>query len=982
MASRIPASVLSGHERSVISATFSADGRSVWSASVDGTLRCSDAYNGRCICVTRYAASPGRDVALNGSIRQVAAISSDGFLVAYGTGDRCINVADARTGEIKATFNGHTDVVTAVAFSRDGHYVASGSHDNTARVWHARSGVCRFVFHGHSAPVTAVAFSRDGSMIASAFDKRVHLWNGLTGDNIRSFSGQHTGGLIICLAFSPNCHTLAAGGSAVQLWNVDQGTSLTTSGYAGLRVHAVAFSPDGCTFATAGNDKGVHLWETSTCKCKLSLLGQAYVPVTLAFSPNARTILAGCDDGKVRIWDVADVTRVTALEAMASVPRGPRISPTITAAHGPQKRANASVTKTPLLGQPPGPSPRTVPPTYAQAARATSLTKGTTASAPSTGAAPVTRTPATAMPSQKSPASASAASAPVAAAVSVCTPVSVAPPQPPRDVTTPKEQSHDTTPQVRDTIAVGPPQQPTAAESPLAVPGSTPAGTQIAGLSSWGKALESQKRPREEDSFTFQRNSRAVRPRTETERNLADGANSTPSEITVGAAHANVIAAVSNVLAKMPEMSRDPAVKVVRAPEAAAAAQRPAYADGDRGNRRITELEQTVAALKASAVRGAAVLEEKQRRIAVLEKNVAALTAQRMSIEEEKNRLSSELDKAVASVDAKLVAGAEERKRRIAELESTVSAQATREKTALDEKNRRIIDLERSLASLDAQRLAEEGEKNSRIAELEAAVWAQRTRGVAYMDEKPSSKRELEEAVAALNARTAELDGMRSCVAELEAKRAQGVAAVAEKHVRILELEGSIASITAQRLSDMESMNNRISELEATVDAKTRRIVELETTVVALNERNAADLDENARRIAELEEAVAAAGVASDTGVARPPKKYADLQLMCDRLQGKPSALLGLSAQALLELSHSITQHKVAVEAAHAAAIKDTTDGGRECAVCFEREPNTVLIAKGRRVCNHVFCETCAEVAKLCPSCRTPVEKRMRLYIP
>jgi WD40 repeat protein len=61
--------------------------------------------------------------------------SPDGTMLASSSGDRTVNVWDARTGKLKQSLIGHLDDVSSVAFSADGQWVMSGSSDKTIRLW-------------------------------------------------------------------------------------------------------------------------------------------------------------------------------------------------------------------------------------------------------------------------------------------------------------------------------------------------------------------------------------------------------------------------------------------------------------------------------------------------------------------------------------------------------------------------------------------------------------------------------------------------------------------------------------------------------------------------------------------------------------------------------------------------------------------------------------------------------------------------------
>jgi WD40 repeat protein len=71
------------------------------------------------------------------------------------------------------------------------------------------------------------------------------------------------------------------------------------------QILSVAFSPDGRTLALAHQDGAIKLWDIATQREVLTLAGHTDIVDAVAFAPDGNTLGSLSDDGTVRLWRAA-----------------------------------------------------------------------------------------------------------------------------------------------------------------------------------------------------------------------------------------------------------------------------------------------------------------------------------------------------------------------------------------------------------------------------------------------------------------------------------------------------------------------------------------------------------------------------------------------------------------------------------------------------------------------------------------------------
>jgi WD40 repeat protein/uncharacterized caspase-like protein len=262
-----------------------------------------------------------------GVAANAVAFSSDGKLVLTGGEDGTASLWDLSRAARVLVLRGHTARVTAVAISPDRERLVTGGFDSTVRVWDTATGKELTRCKGEGI-VYSVAFAPDGKTVLSGGFDTARVWDVATGKEVHAYSTLAKNDFsrqdnVKSAAFSPDGKWIARGGSTSGLTVWDTATKSKLAPYdrkfipgAGIsNVGCVAFSADGKNLATIEGDK-IEIRDPATGRitggfnrfyrpARPGIGGGEFNPDRtncLAFSPDGKSLLLGCQGGSVELW--------------------------------------------------------------------------------------------------------------------------------------------------------------------------------------------------------------------------------------------------------------------------------------------------------------------------------------------------------------------------------------------------------------------------------------------------------------------------------------------------------------------------------------------------------------------------------------------------------------------------------------------------------------------------------------------------------
>lgn len=207
---------------------------------------------------------------------------------------------------------GHPGGVSQVAFSPDGALLAAGGSSPVVTVWSLADRKVRHVLKG-GGHHGVLAFRPDGKFLSTgSTDGKIRVWD-LSDGTLKADFDHVSPGLpvqyVYGLAYSPDGARLASSGgvhSVIRVWQPGTERLERSFGTYGSATFCLAFSPDGASLVAGSEDGKLRIHGFAGGSPAFDVAAHAGGVRCIAFSPDGKIVATGGVDKAARLWDYAD----------------------------------------------------------------------------------------------------------------------------------------------------------------------------------------------------------------------------------------------------------------------------------------------------------------------------------------------------------------------------------------------------------------------------------------------------------------------------------------------------------------------------------------------------------------------------------------------------------------------------------------------------------------------------------------------------
>lgn len=283
--------LLDGHTKPIYAVAYSPDGKFIYTASFDHTVKIWDRVTGQVL--RTFADHKNGVLAL--------AVSKNGQQFATAGLDRQIHLYDVPIREPLANGGLGGDAIGTVV-SPDGTLLVTADKGPLLRLWNGTNGQHLRDFPGLTAPITGVALSADlKHVVASTADGFVRVWDVAQGTLLSSLTVPSATAMDLA-ADGQFIATVGADG-ALRLNRRPLGPTRVLNGHS-QPVSGLALSKDGKQAVTVSADQSVRLFDVLQAKELKAFAGQPGAATALAVTSDFDQLATGSATGQLKFWKI------------------------------------------------------------------------------------------------------------------------------------------------------------------------------------------------------------------------------------------------------------------------------------------------------------------------------------------------------------------------------------------------------------------------------------------------------------------------------------------------------------------------------------------------------------------------------------------------------------------------------------------------------------------------------------------------------
>jgi WD40 repeat protein len=193
-----------------------------------------------------------------------------------------------------------------LVFSGDGERVAVAGRAGIIQLHEASSGELLATWPAHEGLISYLCFSPDGRNLAShgQDDLGVRIWDTHTHKLRQEWKSRR---ILFSLCFSPDGRDLAyfdADADQIATLDVATGQERVRLNTSEGQIHSLAYSPDGRLIVAGGFNGILRFFNLAARRCVATYAAHSGDIGLLRFSPDGRRLATSARDGRVRLWEL------------------------------------------------------------------------------------------------------------------------------------------------------------------------------------------------------------------------------------------------------------------------------------------------------------------------------------------------------------------------------------------------------------------------------------------------------------------------------------------------------------------------------------------------------------------------------------------------------------------------------------------------------------------------------------------------------